>query len=188
MTKLWVARNGFIDDHAGDDTFDYSIFEVSTPCTLLRSLVWVTWQGYNLYDIGSGGIPLGPLGYAFGDINSRNNHSEFPPNNSPGNDKTELIAYDEVAPMYTALGWPPNVTSTVTGSINDISSSGTVHETWNLNTFMYTSARSFVDSQAQRIFDVEPEFRLVLQFFGGVTTFVQGSHHVNITIRHLFSF
>jgi hypothetical protein len=188
MTKLWVGRNGFIDDSAGDDTFDYSIFEVATPCTLLRSMVWVTWQGYNLYDIGANGIPLGPLGYAFGDMNSRNNHNEFPPNNSPGNDKTELVAYDEVAPCYTGLGWPPNVTSTVSGSVNDINSSATVHETWNLNTFMYTSARSFVDSQAQRIFDAEPEFRLVLQFFGGITTFVQGKHHVNITIRQLFSF
>ena len=185
--KLWTGRSDQINNRFGDDTFNYSIHEVNTPATLLRSMVWVTWQGYNFYTIGGDGIPQGPVGYAFGDLNSRNNHNEFPPNNGQGNDKTELIAYDEQAAMFSPLGWPPNTTGDLSGSINSIDSSGTLATTENLNAFMYTSAHSFVDSKAQRIFDEEPEFSLVLIFFG--TDEVSNPlYKACITIRQLWSF
>src|SRR5215813_2318279 len=66
--KLWTGRSDQINNRFGDDTFNYSIHEVNTPATLLRSMVWVTWQGYNFYTIGGDGIPQGPVGYAFGDL------------------------------------------------------------------------------------------------------------------------
>jgi len=185
-SKFWSAATGYIDNKFGDDSFDYNDLLVTPPCTLLRTMIWVNFAGYNLYNIGNSNPVLAPVGYAFGDLNSRNNDNAFPPTNSPGNAKTELIAYDTVTPSYAAIGWPPNVTSTVSGSINDINSSGTVHETWNLNTFMYSHGRSFVDSQAQRIFDTTPTYSFRLLFFGGFGNFVNGRHSVFITIRQLY--
>jgi hypothetical protein len=86
------------------------------------------------------------------------NHSTSGPSNVPGWSGEELIASDVQQPTYAALGWPPNVHSDLSGSVNDIESSATIDETWNLNAFMYASARSFVDSHAQRHFEETPHY------------------------------
>lgn len=184
--KFWSGIAGVIDTSGGTSHIDISDPTVNPPCTLLRSLVWVLWQGYEEYDIGAHGVPLQPRGWGFGDLNARSNTGSGP-TTSPADPGVDLIAADVAAPQFAALGWPPNVTSDLSGSVNSIDSSATIAETWNLNTFMYASARSYVDSHAQRSFFSEPQYRFSMWNFAISPLVVRGASRMIVAARLLYN-
>jgi len=184
MADKWFGHAaGF--DFEDELTYTYNATTIDAPCTLLRTLIWVGWTAWLPYETGDAGVLLSPVGYAYCDTNSRNNPiGEVGPD--PGNDGVEVIATDALQMSASALGWPPNASGTLSGSINELDSSGDIEMTYNTNQFMYAWATSFVDSKAQRIFDEQPQFQWTNLNFTFVTPLAQPGAHAWFMVRHLF--
>lgn len=142
---------------------------VGEPFTLLRTLVWVHFAGYSFYNIGNTGERNQPCGYALGALNGTA-YNGNPPTDDPANEWVDLVATGSTVLNYAALGWPPDSTAHLSGSVNEIDSSATLATIENLNTFMYGNATIFEDSHAQRTFVEDPQFSFFYTpFLGGLT-------------------
>jgi hypothetical protein len=137
------------------------------PKVLLRTIIDVHFFAYGLYSLGAGGIPNMAMGFGLGETNSHN-YNGNPPDDDPSTDFIDYLATGSDALHWTALGWPPNVSGTLSGSINSIDSSGDLELTENLNTYMYGTATIHVDSKAQRSFTGgDPHFKFTLWQLAG---------------------
>lgn len=162
MTTLWSGNSFKLDNATGTGiTFEYADVFVTEPGTLLRTLIWVQVAGYGAYEQGDSGLTLVPASWAFADLNSFH-HTASSVGDVPGNAEEELIATDMVPMEWTGLGWPPNSSATLSGSINSIDSSGDLETTYNTNQFMYGNGRSYVDSNAQRLFNTVPVYMFTM--------------------------
>lgn len=163
VNRIWSSHTVSFDTRDGGPVDIFNDTHAPVPGTLLRSMIWVHWAGYAEYDIGAHGIPKGPVGYGFSDLNSQNNFDPWSPADDGFEIHSDLIAFDSVDLEMAPVGWPPNVSGTLSGSINEIDSSGDIALTENVNTFMYAHGRSFVDSHAMRLFSAEPQFGFAMQ-------------------------
>ena len=142
---------------SGGDNYNWVDTYPIINCTLLRTLIWVSFTGYHQYTIGDGGS-LNPLiGFALQDLNSQNNNGNVA-TDFPGNPYVETIATASGLMNYTAIGWPPNSSGHLTGSVNDIASDATLATDYNLNTFLYGTQTMHVNSESQRIFTSQPHY------------------------------
>lgn len=163
VNKIWTSHTASFDTRDGGPVDIWNDTHAPIPGTLLRSLIWVHWAGYAEYGIGAHAIPKGPVGYGFADLNSQSNFSPWSPADDAFDIEKDLLAFDSITLRMSPVGWPPNVTGTLSGSINEIDSSGDIALTENVNTFMYATATSFVDSHGQRLFSEEPQFGWAMQ-------------------------
>lgn len=162
MTTLWSGQSFHLDDAFGTGiTFEYGDVFVTGDATLLRTLIWVQVAAYAPYEQGDSGLTIVPASWAFGDLNSFH-HTASSVGDVPGNAEEELIATDMLPLGWTGLGWPPNSSATLSGSINSIDSSGDLETTYNTNQFMYGFGRSYVDSNAQRLFNTVPVYMFTM--------------------------
>lgn len=168
---VWTGRVNFQHQAELDPGHIFEIDGlIGEPTTLLRTLCWIHFAGYSFYEIGSTGLLNTPVGFALGAING-SAYNGNPPTEDPQNEWVDLIANGSTVLNYTGLGWPPDSTGHLSGSVNEIDSSATLATTENLNTFMYGNATLFVDSHAQRSFSEPPQFKFAYTEFGaGLTT------------------
>jgi hypothetical protein len=169
-SKIWSAQTHYWrpDRLGGSDLVEWDDAAPFLDATLIRTLVWVSIEAYSVYEIGAGGIPSQMVGFGLGETTSSNFNGNFP-SDDPSADFVDYIAFGSTALNYTALGWPPNSSASLSGSINSIDSSGTIDTVYNLNTYMYGSATMFVDSRAQRRFGATPHFQAYFHEYNGGT-------------------
>lgn len=139
------------------DHYDWTDPYPIPVCTLLRTIIWASFTGYHQYEIGSGGSVNPLIGFALADTNSQNFNGNHP-SDFPGNPYVDLIATASGLMDYTAISSPPDSTGSLTGSVNDISSSATLTTEYNVNTFLYGTKTMHVDSNSQRIFVHQPQY------------------------------
>lgn len=183
--KVWRSKSASFDLAGGGVEFTFNDTGAPVPGTLLRSLIWVSWAGYIAYETGEHGVPFGPVGYGFSDLNSQNNFDPWSPADNGFEIDKDLIAFDQITPTPTGLGWPPVVSGTLSGSINEIDSSGDIELTENINAFMYATGTSFVDSHAQRLFSEEPQYGFATQTSVG-PDLRNGAYRLLFTWRGLY--
>jgi len=169
-THVWSAHvaNFKPDRLGGTDTVEWDDGAPFVVATLLRTIITVHFMAYGLYSIGSEAIPNQVVGFGLGETNSHN-YNGNPPSDDPAADFVDYLAMGTDALTWTGLGWAPNSTAHLSGSVNDIDSDATLDTVENLNTFMYGTASIRVDSKAQRTFTgAFPHFKLSLwQIDGG---------------------
>lgn len=185
VNKIWSSHTASFDTRDGGPVDIWNDTHAPVPGTLLRSLIWVSWAGYAEYTIGAHGIPKSPVGYGFADLNSQANFDPWTPADDGFEIHSDLLAFDIISLHMAPVGWPPNVSGTLSGSINEIDSSGEIVLTENVNTFMYASGTSFVDSHGQRLFSEEPQFGWAMQTDAGVN-FNETDLSVQLTWRGLW--
>jgi hypothetical protein len=150
-------------------------------------LIWVYVEKWGRWETGESGLLNLPISWALGDLNSVH-HSVGSISPSPGNAEEELIATDLVGIDYTALGFPPNSTGSLTGSVNDISSSATLATDYNNNAFALGAGRSEVDSHAQRHFTEIPTYQFQLHRWAeGVAGGQRDAYTAWVMVRMLYS-
>lgn len=166
--KIWTANALYMvpDRLGGTDTVEWDDDGPFLAATLLRTIVTAHFYGYGLYSIGPEGIPNAALGFGLGETSS-SNYNGNPPEDDPAADYVDYIATGSSALQWTALGWSPDDTGHLSGSINEIDSDGTLAMTNNINTYMYGTATILVDSKAQRRFGGTPHFKLTMWEFNG---------------------
>lgn len=161
---IWSAHVATFkpDRLGGTDGAEWDDGAPFITATLLRTIITVSFMAYGLYSIGPEGIPNQVVGFGLGETNSFN-YNGNPPVDDPAADFVDYLAQGSTPLEWTALGWPPDTTGHLSGSVNDIDSSATLATTENLNTYMYGTGRIYVDSKAQRTFTGGfPHFKLAL--------------------------